>query len=156
MNLFEEEIVSFFILLNKHQVKYILVGGLAVNYHGYVRSTGDVDLWLEDTPGNRKKLVSAFKEFEIEGAEMFLDYPLLAGYSEVLLGNGIYIDMMADLAWFKQKNFEESYRLADNFEMENVTVKVIHINKLIEEKENSKRLKDADDAEQLKKLRNKK
>ena len=78
MDIFEEEITSFFQLLNKHSVKYILVGGFAVNYHGFSRATGDVDLWLEDSEVNRKKLVAALKENNVEGGEAFLTYPFIA------------------------------------------------------------------------------
>ncbi len=153
MDLFEEEIITFFNLLNKHRVKYILVGGLAVNYHGFSRSTGDVDIWLDESGENRKKLVDALKEREIEGCEAFLTYPLLAGFAEILLDNGIYIDMMSNLQFFKQEQFAECYEQAVNFEISpGVEIKVIHLNKLIEEKEKSERAKDIEDAQQLKKL----
>ena len=153
MNLFEEEIEHFFLLLNKHKVRFILVGGLAVNFHGYSRTTADVDLWVDDSEANREKLVSALQEYQIEGAEIFLKHPLIAGYSELLLDNGIYVDFMSDLQFFKQENFNECYEHADSYEMqENVKVKVLHVNKLIEEKQKSSRQKDKEDAEQLKKL----
>ncbi|MEI6489959.1 MAG: nucleotidyltransferase [Bacteroidota bacterium] len=153
MDIFEEEITSFFQLLNKHSVKYILVGGFAVNYHGFSRATGDVDLWLEDSEVNRKKLVAALKENNVEGGEAFLTYPFIAGYSELLLGNGIYIDLMSDLQFLKQSNFDECYQYANNYQvLENLEVKVITVNRLIEEKEQSSRAKDKEDAEQLKKL----
>ena len=156
MDFFEEEIIAFFNLLNKHEVKYVLVGGLAVNYHGFSRSTGDVDLWLEDSPVNRQKLVNGLKEREIEGCEAFLTYPLLAGFAEILLDNGIYIDLMSNLKSFSQDRFTECYQLADDFEIiPGVKIKVMHINKLIEEKEKSNREKDIEDAKQLKRLHKK-
>ena len=143
-------------MLNKHNVRFILVGGLAVNYYGYSRTTGDVDLWLDDSQANRKNLINALQDFGVEGAEAFLDYPLIAGYAEVLLDNGIYVDLMSDLVVLKKEDFEACYRMAENFQLdEKILIKVLHINKLIEEKEKSKRIKDIDDAEQLRKLRNK-
>ena len=42
-----------------HDVKYILIGGLAVSYHGYSRYTGDMDLWLEPESENLNKLYAA-------------------------------------------------------------------------------------------------
>lgn len=155
MDIFEQEIIEFFQLLNKHSVKYILVGGLAVNYHGFSRSTGDVDLWLDESLENRKRLVSALKEKNIEGCEAFLTYPLLAGFAEILLSNGVYIDLMSDLQFFKQDRFEECYQISDKFENEMVKLTVLHINTLVEEKEQSSRIKDKEDAEQLKKLHKK-
>lgn len=156
MDIYEEDILEFFYLLNKHSVKFILVGGLAVNYHGFSRSTGDVDLWIDESNENRKKLVSALKEKNIEGCEAFLTYPLLAGFAEILLDNGVYIDLMSDLQFFKQNRFEECYQLSDKFKInESVELTVLHINTLIEEKEKSFRIKDKEDAEQLKKMHRK-
>ena len=38
---------EFIKLLNKHEVKYLIIGGYAVAMHGYVRATGDLDLWVK-------------------------------------------------------------------------------------------------------------
>ena len=54
---------DFLKLLNFHDVRYILVGGYAVGYHGYPRATGDMDIWIEMSEVNSKKIVSAFREF---------------------------------------------------------------------------------------------
>jgi predicted nucleotidyltransferase len=150
MNLFEAETASFIELLNKNGVRFILVGGLAVNYYGYSRTTGDIDLWIDDSKSNREKLVAALKEFGIEGSETFLTYPLLAGFAEVLLNNGLYIDLMADLVSLKQKDFNASYLLAEEFFLsEFVSAKCIHIKALIDEKLKTGRAKDQEDAKQL-------
>ena len=156
MDIFEGEILTFFKSLNKHEVRFILVGGLAVNYHGFSRTTGDVDLWLDESFENRQKLVNALKEREIEGCEAFLTYPFIAGFAEILLDNGIYIDLMGSLQFFSQDKFDECYQISDSFSIvKDVVIKVLHINKLIEEKEKSIRAKDIEDAIQLKKLHKK-
>ncbi|MFN5182079.1 MAG: hypothetical protein ACK5D5_03535 [Bacteroidota bacterium] len=150
MNLFEEEIEKFLIILSNNEVRFLLVGGLAVNFYGYSRTTGDVDLWLDESNENRIKLVKALKEYKIEGAEAFLTHPLIAGYSEILLDNGVYIDFMSDLQYFKKENFNECYEISSFYQInEQVKVPVLHINKLISEKEQSSRPKDKEDAEQL-------
>ena len=46
-------------LLNAHEVKYLIVGGYAVAYHGYPRTTGDIDIWIESTESNGKRIVAA-------------------------------------------------------------------------------------------------
>lgn len=157
MNLFDEEIESLLEIFSKKDVRFILVGGLAVNYYGHQRTTGDVDIWLDDSAENRKKLVNALEEFGVEGADVLLKNQLIAGFSEILIQSGIYLDLMADLQYFKQNKFDECYTMAENFSLnEKVNLKILHINSLIEEKEKSNRPKDKDDAEQLKKLVNKK
>jgi hypothetical protein len=51
-----EAIVS---ALNKADAKYLIVGGLAVNAHGFVRLTRDVDIVLQLDPGNVSRGLSA-------------------------------------------------------------------------------------------------
>lgn len=153
MDLFEDEIILFFKQLTKQEVSFILVGGLAVNYHGFNRSTGDIDIWINDSVENRKKFITALKNYGIEGAEVYENLPFIAGYSELMLDNGMRIDLMSDLQFFKQENYNDCYTLANEFDLaENVKIKVVHINTLISEKEQSKRPKDTIDAEALKKL----
>lgn len=153
MDFFEEDIVKFLSCLNKHQVQYILVGGFAVNVNGINRATKDLDIWLADTTENRKPFVDALLEYGIEGAEVFHTLPFIAGYTEIVLDNGFVIDVMADLQFFKQDTFSECYAMASKFNItENITIPVLHINTLINEKEQSQRPKDKLDAEQLKKI----
>ncbi|MFY9307779.1 MAG: hypothetical protein WAQ28_01900 [Bacteroidia bacterium] len=153
MDIFEEDILEFFQLLNKHSVRYILVGGLAVNFHGFSRSTGDVDIWLDESDENRKKFVNALKERNIEGCETFLTCPFLPGFAEIMLDNGVYVDLMGNLQFFKQDSFNDCYRFADKLKAnDNIELPVLHIKTLIEEKEKSSRLKDKEDAEELKKI----
>ncbi|MBL7933785.1 MAG: hypothetical protein JNL60_17915 [Bacteroidia bacterium] len=133
----------------------MLVGGFAVNIHGFGRTTGDLDLWLADTAENRIPFVNALKEYGIEGAEIFHTLPFIAGYTEIILDNGFAIDVMADLQFFKKDKFQQCYEFSTEFEIsDDVLVKVIQLNTLIEEKEKSSRPKDKIDAETLKKLYN--
>ena len=37
----------FMRLLKFHNIKYLLVGGYAVGYHGCPRATGDMNIWIE-------------------------------------------------------------------------------------------------------------
>ncbi|MDP2688259.1 MAG: nucleotidyl transferase AbiEii/AbiGii toxin family protein [Aequorivita sp.] len=47
---------------HKHEVRMIMVGGGAVNFHGYQRHSADVDFWLEPVAENFKKLIAVFRE----------------------------------------------------------------------------------------------
>ena len=153
MDFTEVEIIRFFKCLNANNVSYILVGGFAVNVHGFNRSTGDIDLWLADTEENRKPFVKALTEYGIDGAEVFHTLPFIAGYTEIVLDNGFVVDVMADLQFFKQDKFNDCNKLAKEFKLtENVSIKVLHLNTLIEEKENSNREKDKLDAKELKRI----
>ena len=57
--LFYEDI---FRKLGENQVKYLLIGGIAVNLYGVQRATGDIDLLLFMDHGNLLKFISIMKE----------------------------------------------------------------------------------------------
>jgi phage replication-related protein YjqB (UPF0714/DUF867 family) len=54
---------EFIELLNVHKVKYLVIGGYAVNFHGYPRYTKDIDLWIWLNKENIKGLLSAINDF---------------------------------------------------------------------------------------------
>jgi len=49
--------------LNKHQVAYIVVGGMAVAFNGYLRTTEDVDILVDAAPENIVRLLRALANF---------------------------------------------------------------------------------------------
>jgi len=49
--------------LNKAGVDYIMVGGWAVNLHGYVRATIDLDIWILADHENARKVYAALGDF---------------------------------------------------------------------------------------------
>lgn len=63
LNLFNNDFLDFLELLDKYKVDYLLVGGYAVILHGYGRSTGDLDLWVNQTSENYTKLKHAYNDF---------------------------------------------------------------------------------------------
>ena len=46
---------EFLQLMNSKSVEYLPVGGYAVDYHGYPRATGDMDIWMVVHPRNVQK-----------------------------------------------------------------------------------------------------
>lgn len=56
-------------LLEKHGVRYLIIGGLAFIYHAKPRYTKDMDLWVEFEPGNLARANRALAEF---GASVLL------------------------------------------------------------------------------------
>jgi len=62
-DIFNEDFQDFLKALLKANVDFILVGGYAVILHGYSRTTGDMDVWVDRTQTNYKKLTLAFQYF---------------------------------------------------------------------------------------------
>jgi hypothetical protein len=54
---------EFLRLLNSKKVEYLIIGGYAVVYHGYPRSTGDLDIWISNAPENAYRTREALEEF---------------------------------------------------------------------------------------------
>ena len=48
----------------------MLVGGYAAIIHGYNRTTGDLDVWVNQTEQNYIKLVKAFEKFRMPVFDM--------------------------------------------------------------------------------------
>ncbi|MFP4601174.1 MAG: hypothetical protein ACLFVJ_23195 [Persicimonas sp.] len=61
-------------LLNAYDVDFLLVGGIAVNYYGYARSTGDVDLFYRTERSNVESLYDALSEFFGNGVPTYRNY----------------------------------------------------------------------------------
>lgn len=50
-------------LLNRHEVRYLVVGGYALAIHGSPRYTGDLDIWIDPTPENANKMLKVMTDF---------------------------------------------------------------------------------------------
>jgi len=68
-----QDFKDFLKLLNFYKVEYLLIGGFAVGYHGYPRSTGDMDIWISITPENAEKMVKVLKNFGFDVPELSPD-----------------------------------------------------------------------------------
>jgi hypothetical protein len=55
---------AFVPLLNTHSVKYLVIGGHTCILHGLIRTTEDVDILLEDSEENLKRVTAALSEME--------------------------------------------------------------------------------------------
>ena len=62
-----KELLKFLI---KHDARFLVVGGYAVAFHGHPRYTGDLDLWIERSESNARKVVAALREFGFDLPEL--------------------------------------------------------------------------------------
>ncbi|MBK8705182.1 MAG: nucleotidyltransferase [Saprospiraceae bacterium] len=147
-NIFNPDFRDFIRALDKCDVDYILVGGYAVILHGYSRTTGDMDIWVRRTSENYHKVVKAFKEFGMPVFDMseenFLNNPAIDVFTFGV--PPVCIDLMTTL---KGLEFESAFQNCTVFQLEDISVRVIHINDLILAKMKSNRAKDQDDISHL-------
>jgi hypothetical protein len=57
-------------LFNAQKVEYVVVGGHALAYHGIVRATKDMDVYVRPTPENAKRIMAALKAFGFGQSEL--------------------------------------------------------------------------------------
>ncbi len=50
--------------LNGAKIRYLLIGGVAVNLHGFSRATGDLDILISLNTNNLKKFVALMKKLK--------------------------------------------------------------------------------------------
>lgn len=146
-NIFNRDFQDFINSLNTNQVEYILVGGYSVVLHGYNRTTGDLDIWVNKTRENYHSICKAFRQFNLPLFGMTEDAFLSTEYDVFTYGRPpVSIDLMTAV---KGLIFNEAYLKAEYVEIEDLKVKLIHLNDLLRAKKASNRHKDLDDIEHL-------
>ena len=57
----------------------MIVGGYAVAHHGFVRYTGDIDVWIAIDPANAAKMMDCMLEFGFDSSQACIDLFLEPG-----------------------------------------------------------------------------
>jgi hypothetical protein len=156
VDVFDEEILNFWKALQDNQVEYILVGGYAINLHGYQRFTGDLDIWLKDTLQNRQKLRNAFIACDMGDFPMLEYMQFIPGWTDFHLNNNMRLDILIDMKGLEGYTFDECLNMASVADIENINIPFLHINQLIANKKQVDRPKDRNDVlalEEIRKLR---
>ncbi len=147
-NIFHDDLRNFIKALNNHEVEYILVGGYSVILHGYARTTGDIDIWVNPTLNNYQKLLKAFYEFGMAIFDMTEKNFLHNKAMEVFTFGRppVSIDIMKTV---KGLEFKSAFNLATFIETDDLPVRVVDYRDLIKAKRASGRAKDLNDIENL-------
>jgi hypothetical protein len=147
-NIFNPDFQDFIHALNQAEVKYILIGGYAVILHGYNRSTGDMDIWVERTVENYQRLQEALRNFGMPFFDMTLDNFLHNEQVDVFrFGKPpASIDIINRL---KGLSFDETYKTSIVMMVEDLKVRVLSLEGLKQSKTISGRPKDKDDLDHL-------
>jgi hypothetical protein len=153
MDILDDELVRFWRTLNENDVRYIMVGGFAIRFHGFNRSTDDLDMWLEDTIGNRKNLRKAFSELGYGDFASLETMQFVPGWTNFYIGGGIELDIMTNMKGLENISFGESLEMASIADLEGTKVPFLHINHLITNKKIVNRPKDQVDVIELEKIR---
>jgi hypothetical protein len=156
-NMSSPEIKTLIWNLEKNKGKYLLVGGFAMAFHGYVRATHDIDLWIKNTPENMTCLRNALLDTGVaEASAMRVTTQLVAGFSMFnLLETDFKADLMHNLKAFKEMDFDKCFERAKISDYEGLKIPVINAADLLREKKEVHREKDIADISFLETLINK-
>ena len=136
--------------LKRYDVAYVLVGGVALNFHGLLRGAEDVDLFLHPTAENIERLKTALQSVWADpDIEQILSEDLMGDYPAIryVPPSGPPIDLLCRL----RTEFEYGDLEAQNGELEGAPVRVATPRTLYQMKRDTVRHVDKADAEFLRK-----
>lgn len=159
MILYEEIFREF----QKQKVKYVLVGGFAVNLHGFMRSTADLDILVEMSDENLKKVVSILKK---NGYRVKQPVDPMGIADALIRHDWIHNKHMKAFNFYKEDelrevdiiiespvSFEKANKSAMRARIGKTSLPVISIDNLITMKRGTERSVDKFDIEALRKLK---
>ena len=147
-NIFNDDFQDFIQALNQHNVEYILVGGYSVILHGYARTTGDLDIWVNKTKNNYHLLKKAFADFHMPVFDMTEENFLTnSAFNVFSFGRPpVSIDIMTEV---KGLEFNNTYENSSIVEIEGLSIRLINLTDLLASKKSAGRSKDLNDLENL-------
>ena len=138
-------------LFEKHNVQYALVGGVAVSYYGYVRTTQDIDFLIFPSINNAERFETVLQEFGFGEAGIPIEYFTKEGTAVHIGVEPNRIDFLTKLQGINNSQiFEHIQRV----EFEGIMINIISKPDLVQCKQASARLKDLADAAELENMTN--
>lgn len=137
---------EFLKLLNESDVRYLLIGGYAVGYHGYPRATADMDVWVAVAPDNAAKLVDVFRRFGMQSQSLT---PALFQDHGKIIRMGVPPMRIEVLTGIDGVEFDQCYAERLTAEIDGQKVALISRKHLRMNKQAAGRHKDLDDLEHL-------
>lgn len=108
LNQLQRVLASF----QKHDVKYVVIGGIATILHGVPRSTFDLDILIEPSESNAQRLLAALRDAEI-GTSSLTDTKDLLAHEITIFKDYVRIDVQTrtpgvefHAAWDRKKTVE--------------------------------------------------
>jgi hypothetical protein len=132
--------------LNEEKVDYMVIGGMAVNYHGHHRSTGALEVWVAVNVENEERLARALRRFGF--AEQTVSRrPLLEKPKFIRIGEApLRVEIHTEITGVE---FDESFARSEKATIQGIVVPFIGLSDLIRNKRAAGRLKDLADIDAL-------
>jgi hypothetical protein len=131
--------------LDKHQVRYLVIGGIAAVLHGVPRATFDLDILIEATPENAQRLLDAFIECNLGTAVLISASDLLA-HEITIFQDRVRIDVQTSTPGL---NFMDAWENQEVMEYQGQKLSVVSKKDLIASKKAAGRDVDLEDVRLL-------
>lgn len=135
-------------LLEKHKVRYLVVGGYAVMKYTEPRFTKDLDLWISTDEENSKAVYAALKEFGAPLKDLAPPDFTQEGYFYQMGNPPFRLDVMMSIPGV---TFETAWANREKVQLEGLVIPFISKADLIKAKEAGGRPQDLIDAKKLRK-----
>jgi hypothetical protein len=132
--------------LNDNAVRYLVVGGYAVAFHGHPRYTKDLDVWIEMTAENAARVLKALDQSGFGSLGLKVDDFLNADQIIQLGYPPCRIDLIGIL---EGVDFEACYKARERADIDGASVTFIGLDDLRKNKRATGRPQDLADAENL-------
>ena len=151
MDILREEHKQLLLTLIKCDVDFMLIGGYAVIYYGYERSTADMDIWLRPSKENWEKLIAALRNYGIVDEDLEILKVLDFTQAEVFsMGDKPdKIDFLTKVQGLDYENADEKKLF---FPLKDQQVPIVQYHHLIQMKMIAGRAQDKADVEILQKI----
>jgi len=130
--------------LNESRTGYIVIGGHAVNFHGYLRPTKDLDIWVEPTEANAARVVQALSSVHLLLQPEYVARLAQPGHQVPV--SGMSTELLTSVTGLK---FEEAMALSSVAVQQGVPYRVLGLAHLIEYKRRLGRERDLEDVRKL-------
>lgn len=157
MDILHPEFVLFLTCAKKSQLRYLVIGGYAVNYYGYNRNTHDLDIWIAPTSLNRQAFINTLLCMNYSESEVSPLYneDFTVPFKADIGANGADIDVLTFV--HPSISFDDAEKDKISFQIdESVIINFVPYNFLKDMKLRAARDKDLFDIAKLEEIKEKK
>ena len=151
MSIFLDEHQTLFANLIDAGVEFLIIGGYAVNFYGYNRVTGDVDLWIKPDNSNRDRLIGVLSSmgFNESGLEKLKEVDFTGTFVFTIWEEPYKVDFLTRISG---AIFHDVYSRKNMTEIGGLRLPFISFGDLVASKMSTNRLRDKADVEELQKI----
>jgi len=140
--LLNPDFIDILAAFTEEKVEFLVVGGYAMAFHGYVRATGDIDLWIRNSEENASRVWAALIRFGAPLNDLTIADLQVPGtvYQIGIVPNRI--DVINEISGV---TFDEAWASKIDFDFQNLRIPLIGKEHLLRNKKATNRVKDQPD-----------